>query len=136
LYTKLGGFCLDIGCAQKIIDGEIKVKSKVEIERFDEQGVVFSDGTRANADIVVLATGFQSMSALLTKLLGSKLLPAPPKIWNLDEEGELNGVFRPTSHPRLWFAAGGFSDCRALSKYLALHILAHELGLVDDFNDH
>jgi hypothetical protein len=46
---------LDVGCAQRIIDGQIQVKSKVEICSFDKNGVMFSDGTRADAEIVVFA---------------------------------------------------------------------------------
>jgi hypothetical protein len=36
------------------MDGKVAVKSGVEIERFDEEGLVCSDGTRVDADLVVL----------------------------------------------------------------------------------
>ena len=31
------------------------------------------------------------------------------KVWGLDAEGELQGVWRRTGHPRLWIAMGKFS---------------------------
>jgi hypothetical protein len=46
---------LDFGCAQSIIDGKIKVKSGVEIDRFEKKHVVLADGSRIEADVVVLA---------------------------------------------------------------------------------
>ena len=59
------------------------------------------------------------MPDTVVSLLGSEVVgPTGPKIWGLDEEGELNGIFRPTGHSGLWYAGGGFPDCRNLSKYL------------------
>ena len=36
-----------------------------------------------------------------------------------------------TPQPGLWFTAGSFTQCRAFSRYLALQILATELGLIE-----
>jgi filamentous hemagglutinin family protein len=46
---------MDVGCAQLIIDGKVKMKSKVEIDFIDKEGIVFNDGSRIDADIIVLA---------------------------------------------------------------------------------
>ncbi|KAF8575490.1 FAD/NAD(P)-binding domain-containing protein [Ramaria rubella] len=128
VYSKLSGTCLDIGCAQKIIDGDIAVKSKVEVEAFDSEGVRLSDGTKLDADAVVLATGYKPMEITAEKLLGKAL---STDIWGLDEEGEIKGVFRDFGCPGLWLAAAPvFSDARDLSKYLALRIFAQEAGFV------
>ena len=59
------------------------------------------------------------MPDTILTLLGPEIAgPTGPKIWGLDEEGELNGIFRPTGHSGLWYASAGFPDCRNLSKYL------------------
>lgn len=88
------------------------------------------------------------MTDTITDFLGKKVLQTPPKIWDLDDEGEINGVYRETVHPRLWFAAGGFPETRHMSKGLvglsigykcreldgciqALRIQAEELGLLE-----
>ncbi|KAF8575493.1 FAD/NAD(P)-binding domain-containing protein [Ramaria rubella] len=128
VYTKLGGFSLDIGCAQKIIDGDIAVKSKVEVVAFDSEGVCLSDGTKLDADVVALATGYNLIKTTAVKLLGEEVVSTD--IWGFDEEGEIKGVFRDFGHPGLWIAAGGFSDARVLSKYLALRIFAQEAGFL------
>ena len=39
-------------------------------------------------------------------------------------------MFTRTAQPGLWFIAGSFAQCRIYSKYLALQILAQELGLL------
>ncbi|KAF8575492.1 FAD/NAD(P)-binding domain-containing protein [Ramaria rubella] len=128
VYSKLSGFCLDIGCAQKIIDGDIAVKSKVAVEAFDSEGVRLSDGTKLDADVVVLATGYKPMEVTAEKLLGK---PLSTDIWGFDEEGEIKGIFRDFGCPGLWLGvAGVFSDARDLSKYLALRIFAQETGFV------
>lgn len=46
---------LDVGCGDKIIHGEIKVKSGVEITKFTKQSVVLSDGSAIEADVVIFA---------------------------------------------------------------------------------
>lgn len=48
---------IDFGCCQSIIDGKIGVKP-AGIDHFEQDGVVFTDGTRQDADIVVLAYVF------------------------------------------------------------------------------
>ena len=49
-------------------------------------------------------------------------------VWGFDEEGELQGMWRPTGQQGLWFLAGGLAQCRIFSKVLALQIKARELG--------
>ena len=40
-----------------IMDGQIKVKSGPKLEGFDGTGALFDDGSKIEADVVVLATG-------------------------------------------------------------------------------
>jgi hypothetical protein len=52
-------------------------------------------------------------------LLGNEITDQlPPEVWGLDSEGELNQIYRPSGHPGLWFAIGGFSISRFFSKHL------------------
>ena len=48
---------LDVGASSMIINGQIKVKSGPNLEGFDETCAVFDDGSKIEADVVVLATG-------------------------------------------------------------------------------
>ena len=58
------------------------------------------------------------MKRTVAHLFGEEVARATSDIWDLDAEGELRGVYRPTGHPALWFAAGGFDHARYLSKFL------------------
>lgn len=53
---KAGGYYFDTGASGKIVSGDIKVKNG-EIDYFDGPNVVFKDGTSAQPDTVVFATG-------------------------------------------------------------------------------
>lgn len=40
-----------------IADGKIKIKSDSELDRITESGALFKDGSRLEADVIILATG-------------------------------------------------------------------------------
>jgi putative flavoprotein involved in K+ transport len=127
-HERGGGYYLDVGAAQLIADGQIKVKQG-SIARLTEQGVTFEDGSDLEVDTIILATGFQPMSESLRAIVGDKITDQCRPRWGLDENGELRSVWRPSVQPGLWFAGGNLSICRYYSKFLALHITAIENGL-------
>ncbi|KAJ7267700.1 hypothetical protein B0H12DRAFT_1098444, partial [Mycena haematopus] len=63
-------------------------------------------------------------------LFGDTVIDQTSFVWGLDGEGELNGCYRPSGYPGLWYAAGDFVTSRFYSKQLALEIKAIELGLL------
>ncbi|KAL1870962.1 hypothetical protein Plec18167_007269 [Paecilomyces lecythidis] len=129
-YTRGGGYYVDVGCSQLIIDGKIKVhQSPGGISGFTSDAVVLKDGTHLHADIVVLATGYDNMKTTVQKVMGSKVADRCKDVWDLDEEGELNAIWRPSGHPNFWYMGGNLALCRIYSKYLALQIKAAEEGL-------
>ncbi|KAJ6627996.1 hypothetical protein B0H10DRAFT_1993190 [Mycena sp. CBHHK59/15] len=126
------GTLLDIGCGQLIVDGKIKVKQGVEVEKVDADGMVFKDGSKIVADVIVLATGNEPIIANAVSIFGEGIKDKiGSKIWGLDEEGELTRCYRPSGAPGLWFAPGAFQHSRFFSKHVAIQILAQELGLKD-----
>lgn len=91
--TRGGGYYIDVGCSQLIIDGKVKVKQSPEgISEFNERGLVLKDGSTLDADIVVLATGYDNMRTTVRKTLGDKVADRCRDVWDLDDEGELNAV--------------------------------------------
>lgn len=91
--TRGGGYYIDIGCSSLIIDGKIKVKRSPEgITGFSERGLLLKDGSSLDADIVVLATGYDNMRTTVRKTLGDRVADRCKDVWNLDEEGEVNAV--------------------------------------------
>ncbi|KAJ7178227.1 FAD/NAD(P)-binding domain-containing protein [Mycena filopes] len=130
LEKTASGTMLDVGCGQMIVDGKIKIKQGVEIEKLDADGLVFEDGSKIPTDVIVLATGNESIIANAVAIFGDAIKDkVGSKIWGLDDEGELLRCYRPTGAPGVWFAPGAFQHPRFFSKHLALQILAEELGL-------
>ncbi|KAG2078548.1 FAD/NAD(P)-binding domain-containing protein [Suillus decipiens] len=136
LWDKLGGYYLDVGASQMIIDGKIKLKSDGPISRFTQTGLLFEDGSTLDADVVLYATGYvdvrHAYRALLPESLHDKLYP----IWGLDKEGELNSVCREVGGRSkdselngIWCMMGDFALCRFYSKHLALQIKSYEEGI-------
>jgi cation diffusion facilitator CzcD-associated flavoprotein CzcO len=91
--TRGGGYYIDVGASQLIIDGKIKVvQSPNGIKCFEADGLVLVDGRKLEADIVVLATGFDNMRTSVRKILGDKISDRCKDVWDLDAEGEINAV--------------------------------------------
>lgn len=128
--TRGGGYYIDVGCSPLIIDGKIKIKHSPDgISGFDERGLILKDGSKLDADIVVLATGYDNMRTTVRKVLGDRIADRLVDVWDLDEEGELNGMWRPSGHPGFWYMGGNLAICRIYSRFLALQIKAIESGL-------
>ncbi|KAL4996707.1 hypothetical protein BDV10DRAFT_171721 [Aspergillus recurvatus] len=127
-----GGYYIDFGCSQLIIEGKIQVKQCTEgLAGFDERHLLLGDGSRIEADIVVLATGYHGPLEAVRKVLGPEVANRCNKdLWGLDEAGELRTVWRPSGHPGLWFMGGNLAQSRVYSKFVALQIVATQAGLV------
>lgn len=123
------GYYIDVGCAQLIIDGKVKMKH-AGLESFTETGVVFDDGTSLDADIVVLAVGYTNMRDKARDIFGDAVADRLETVFGYDDEGEIRTVWRDTGHPGFWFAGGALHMVRPLSRYLALQIKAIEEGLI------
>ena len=110
--TRGGGYYIDVGASQLIIDGKIKVEQSPEgIQGFEEKSLVLANGKKLDADVVVLATGYDNMRTTLRKALGDKVADRCKDVWDLDEEGEVNAV---SSFPTLSYNADSFADVATL----------------------
>ncbi|KAJ4358681.1 uncharacterized protein N0V89_003265 [Didymosphaeria variabile] len=128
--TRGGGYYIDVGASQLIIDNKIKVvQSPNGIKGFEQDGLVLADGRKLDADIVVLATGYANMRTSVEAAFGKAEAERCKDVWDLDEEGEINAMWRPTGHPGLWFLGGNLALCRIMSRYLAMQIKARSVGL-------
>ncbi|WP_062563070.1 NAD(P)/FAD-dependent oxidoreductase [Paracoccus aminovorans] len=137
-YLRRGsGYYIDVGASQLIIDGEIKLVSG-QVDHFEEDAVVLTDGTRLPADLVVLATGFGSMNGWAADLISQEVADKVGKVWGLGSattkdpgpwEGEQRNMWKPTQAPNLWFHGGNLHQSRHYSLYLALQLKARLEGL-------
>lgn len=100
IVSRAGGYYIDVGCCQLIFDGLVKVKhSPGGIKAFDKTGIILGDGSHLDADIVVLATGYESMNESARQVLGDKVADRCNQVWGLDEEAELRTVSTISSSP-------------------------------------
>jgi cation diffusion facilitator CzcD-associated flavoprotein CzcO len=127
-----GGHYLNVGCSELLIDGKIRLLQHGEIARVVPDGVELRSGETRDASLIILATGYHTLSSEVSRLFGAEVAANVGQVWGLDDEGELRNMWRPTAQPGLWFHAGSLYQCRVFSKYLALQIAAQEMGLRSD----
>lgn len=124
-----GGHYLNIGCSELIVEGKIGLLHFDNIARMRPEGVELTSGNVVEASLAVFATGFHTLEQSLIDYFGPEMAEKVGPVWGLDDEGELRNMWRPTRQPGLWFHAGSLYQCRIFSKYLALQIVAEELGI-------
>ncbi|KAG1742114.1 putative dimethylaniline monooxygenase (N-oxide-forming) [Suillus lakei] len=132
LSVRRGGFYIDRGCVKLITSGKITVKSGHEISHFSPSGLVFDDGSRVEADLVIFATGYSktTIKQVAESLFGSLVADTVHDLGGWDSDCEPAGVWRPTGQNGLWFAEGDLFAARFYSQFLALQIMAREMGLL------
>jgi putative flavoprotein involved in K+ transport len=137
-YRTGSGYYVDVGGSQLIIDGEIRVKSGVEIDRLTETGVRFADGEEIAADAIIQSTGFQSMHEVIARIVSREVGDRIGTCWGLGSgtrndpgpwHGELRNMYKPLAHPNLWVHGGNLALSRFFSKFLALQIKARMEGI-------
>lgn len=128
--TRYGGYYLDAGCSQLIIDGHIGLMQFDRIERFVADGALLKDGSVHRVDLVILATGFVAQEVVVAKLLGEAVAKKVGPVWGFGADGEMSNMWKRTAQEGLWFVGGSFTNCRTYSRYVAMQIKAIEEGLL------
>ena len=138
-YLRRGsGYYIDVGAAQLIIDGKVKLQSGVNIEQIKENSVVLTDGTELEADLIVLATGYGSMNGWAARLISQEVADKVGKCWGLGSEttkdpgpweGEQRNMWKPTQQEALWFHGGNLHQSRHYSQFLSLQLKARMEGI-------
>ena len=72
-FQRGGGYYIDVGASQLIIDGKIKIKQGQEIAEVKPHGLLFADGSELEADEIVFATGYQNMRGTARKIFGDEV---------------------------------------------------------------
>ncbi|EQL30670.1 hypothetical protein BDFG_06926 [Blastomyces dermatitidis ATCC 26199] len=129
LYEEGGRHYIDVGTSAKVAQGLIKVKSGTAISSYSKDGLMFDDGSELEADIIILATGFEmSFRPTVARILGADIAARVEEFWGLDEEGEVRGAWKPIGHPGLWYMGGPFGHSRFFSRFVSLQIKAELAG--------
>ena len=137
-YLRRGsGYYIDVGASDLVANGDVKLK-RGQVTRLTEDAVVLDDGTELPADLVVYATGYNSMNGWVADLISQEVADKVGKVWGLGSatakdpgpwEGEQRNMWKPTQQPGLWFHGGNLHQSRHYSLYLALQLKARAEGL-------
>lgn len=141
--TEGGGFYIDMGCADLVSRREVDVRHATVV-RLESDGLVIQDKTTSTesclaADVIVYATGFETMDQWVADLCGEGVAKAVGRTWGLGLgksrkdpgpwEGELRNMWKPTSVNGLWFHGGNLAQSRHYSRFLALQLAARYFDL-------
>lgn len=120
---KGGGFYIDVGCSRLIIERKVGLVNFSTVDQLVPGGLRLADGTVLPADLVVMATGYETLQSTVGTFFGEDVAEKVGPIWGFGEEGELRNMWRKTGQENLWFSGGSFSQCRMYSKHLAQQII-------------
>ena len=137
-YLRRGsGYYIDVGAAELVADGEVKL-AHGQVTHLTEDAVVLDDGTELPADVVVFATGYNSMNGWVADLVDEETADRLGKVWGLGSEttkdpgpweGEQRNMWKPTQVDHLWMHGGNLHQSRHYSLYLALQLKARYEGI-------
>ncbi|HEX6341087.1 NAD(P)/FAD-dependent oxidoreductase [Umezawaea sp.] len=132
-YLKLiryfGGYYINVGASDLIIEGRIKLKQGKGVDHFTEDEVVLADGSSVKADLVVLATGYQPMQEGVRALFGDEVADRVGPVWGPGPDWELRGMWSRTGQDNFYVVGGSFAMCRIYSRFVALQIKADVEGI-------
>jgi putative flavoprotein involved in K+ transport len=134
---RASGYYIDVGASELVASGEIKLNAG-QVDHLTEDSVVIDDGTELPADLVVYATGYESMNGFVADLMSQEVADKVGKVWGLGSdtakdpgpwEGEQRNMWKPTQQEALWFHGGNLHQSRHYSLYLALQLKARQEGI-------
>ena len=126
-----GGYYFNVGASDLIVEGKINLLHHKDIDRVVANGLLMKDGSVAEADVIVAATGYKNQQDVVRHFMGDIIADRIGQVWGFDKTGELRNMWCRTPQPGLWFAGGGLPHVRIFSKYLAQQIKACEVGFLD-----
>lgn len=124
-----GGYYIDVGCSQMIIDGRVKITHTRDQDQFVESGLRLKDGSVIPLDLVVMATGFNNMQENNRRILGDDIADRVGPVWGFDEHHMMNNMWKKTAQKNLWIMGGALIDARIFSRFLAIQLAADLNGI-------
>ena len=79
------GYYIDVGASDLVVDGEIKLKTRVTVAEIKLHSVVLSDGSELPADIVY-ASGYSNMNGWAALLMSQLVADKVRKVWGLGSD--------------------------------------------------
>ena len=125
------GYYIDVGAAEMVMDGQIKVRSGQGINHLSNKAVHLEDGSTLPADAVVYATGYGDMTDWVAALVDRDTAEKVGPCWGYGSGtkgdpgpwiGELRNMWVETAQEGLWFTGGNLSQARYFSRLLAIQL--------------
>lgn len=92
-----GGYYIDVGCSGLIGDGKIRIKQGHEIKEIVEDGIIFYDDSKLEADVIVLATGYKNMRETARNIFGDIVADRVADVWGFNEKNEIATMWQSNS---------------------------------------
>lgn len=127
---KGGGYYINVGCSDLIIDGSIAVRQAADVATVEAGGVRMLSGELLEAQSIVLATGYQNQQEGVRMLFGDEVADRVGKIWGFDENHVMENMWVRTAQDGFWVMGGSLMEARLYSTYLALQIRADLQGIL------
>jgi cation diffusion facilitator CzcD-associated flavoprotein CzcO len=132
LSRSKGGFYINVGASDAIINGDIAVTQLDDVERFDADGLVYTDGRHQAYDAVIFATAHRPLTEALANYFGQAMVDKLGPVWGFGTDGELRNVLKPTPQRGLWILEGSIPMARWHSPLTALLLKADLLGIIPE----
>jgi hypothetical protein len=131
LYLRgAGGYYINVGCSELLIERKIGLVQYENTKGFEKDGLRTEVGDLIPLDLVVLATGFETISADVRRFVGEEIANRVGPVWGFDSEGNVRNMWTRTAQQGLWLMGGALLEARLNSRFLALEIKASLLGLL------
>ncbi|MBR9911410.1 MAG: NAD(P)/FAD-dependent oxidoreductase [Gammaproteobacteria bacterium] len=124
-----GGYYINVGCSEMIIDGRVRMVHTRDSEHFVEHGLLMKDGSVNKYDAVIMATGFKNMQENARAIMGDDIADKIGSIWGFDEQFMMKNMYRHTAQENFWIMGGALIDARVFSRYLAILLVAELRGI-------
>jgi len=91
-YSTCGsGYYIDVGFSQLIIDRKINIKQSLErITGLNKHSLILAEGSRLDADIVVLQRGMDNMRTSARNIVGNRIADRCKDVRDIDDKGGIN----------------------------------------------
>ncbi len=131
------GYYIDVGAAEMVMDGRIKVSSGCGISHLSENAIHLENGDELPADAIVYATGYGGMTDWVAALIDQDTATRVGPCWGYGSGtkgdpgpwiGELRNMWVETAQQGLWFTGGNLSQARYFSRLLALQLAGRFRG--------
>lgn len=127
---KGGGYYINVGCSDLIIDGSIQVRQAADLGAVEPDGVRTLSGELIPADTIILATGYENQQEGVRLLFGDDVADRVGRIWGFDENHVMENMWVRTAQDGFWVMGGSLMEARLYSTYLALQIRADLQGVL------